>query len=75
MTPESVLAAHLINLSHQFVCLYVYPLFVPRQRLGKHISAAKITRKKTKIVKSAVFLNDPSRIKRVSVGWYAYPQF
>jgi hypothetical protein len=34
MAPEPIL-----NLSHQSVCLYVYPLLVARQRLGKNITA------------------------------------
>jgi hypothetical protein len=32
--------AYFINLSHQSVCLCVYPRIVARQRLGKHVPAA-----------------------------------
>jgi hypothetical protein len=39
MAPESISTACFINLSHQFVCLYVYPLLVARQRLGKNVAA------------------------------------
>jgi hypothetical protein len=36
MTPEPISTAYFINPSHKSVCLYVYPLIIARQRLGKH---------------------------------------
>jgi hypothetical protein len=39
MAPEPISTAYFINPSHQSVCLYVYPLIVARQRLGKNITA------------------------------------
>jgi hypothetical protein len=41
--PEPISTAYFVNPSHQSVCLYVYPLIVGRQRLGKDVSAAKNT--------------------------------
>jgi hypothetical protein len=38
---ESVSKAYFINPYHQSVCLYVYHLFVARQRLVKYVPAAK----------------------------------
>jgi hypothetical protein len=35
--------AYFINPSHQSVCLYVYPLIVAGQRLGKSVTAATNT--------------------------------
>jgi hypothetical protein len=43
MTLEPISTAHFINPSHQSVCLYVYPPMVPRQRLGKNVTAATNT--------------------------------
>jgi hypothetical protein len=34
--PEPLSTAYFINLSHQYVCLYVNPLIIARQRLGKN---------------------------------------
>jgi hypothetical protein len=45
MAPEPISTAYFINPSHQSVCLYVYPLIVARQRLGKNVTAATNTRK------------------------------
>jgi hypothetical protein len=36
MALEPVSTAYCVNPSHQSVCLYVYPLIVARQRLGKN---------------------------------------
>jgi hypothetical protein len=36
MAPEPILTAYFINLSHQSACLYMYPLIVARQWLGKN---------------------------------------
>jgi hypothetical protein len=40
MEPELNSKAYFTNLSHQPVCLYVYPPIVARQRLGKNVTAA-----------------------------------
>jgi hypothetical protein len=47
---EPISAAHFINPSHQSPCLYVYPLIVARQVLGKHVPAARNTRNSRIIV-------------------------
>jgi hypothetical protein len=55
MAPEPISTAHFIKLSHQSVCLYVYPLpKVAMQRFGKHVSAATNTRN-NRIVGRIVF--------------------
>jgi hypothetical protein len=36
MAPKSISTACFINLSHQPMCLYVYPPNVARQRIGKN---------------------------------------
>jgi hypothetical protein len=43
MAPEPISVAYLINPSHQFVCLYLYPPIVARQQLSKNITAAMNT--------------------------------
>jgi hypothetical protein len=43
MTPKPISTAYFINSSHQFVGLYVYPLIVARQLLGKNVTAATNT--------------------------------
>jgi hypothetical protein len=43
MAPEPISTAYFINPSHQSVCLYVYPVIVARQRLGKKVTAATNT--------------------------------
>jgi hypothetical protein len=43
MAPEPIATAYFINPSLQSVCLYVYPLLVARQRLGKNFTAATNT--------------------------------
>jgi hypothetical protein len=43
MPPVVILAAYLINPSHQSVCLYVYPSIFARQRLDKHVPEAMNT--------------------------------
>jgi hypothetical protein len=44
VTSELISVAYFINPSHQFVCLYMYPPIVARQRLGKTITVATNTR-------------------------------
>jgi hypothetical protein len=44
MAPELISTAYLLNPSRQSVCLYVYPLIVARQRLGRNVIAATNTR-------------------------------
>jgi hypothetical protein len=43
MTRDPISVACFINPSSQPVCLYVYPLIVARQRLGKDVTAATNT--------------------------------
>jgi hypothetical protein len=43
MAPEPISTAYFINLSHQSVCLHVYPPIVARQGLGKNVTAATNT--------------------------------
>jgi hypothetical protein len=43
MAPEPVSTAFVVNTSYQSVCLYVYPVTVARQRLGKNVTAATNT--------------------------------
>jgi hypothetical protein len=40
MAPEPTSTVNFINLSHQSVCLYVYPFFIAKQRLGVNVTAA-----------------------------------
>jgi hypothetical protein len=35
IAPETISTAYFLNLSDQSLCLFVYPLIVARQRLGK----------------------------------------
>jgi hypothetical protein len=43
MAPEPMATAYFLNPSHESVCLYVYPLIVARQKLGKNVKAATNT--------------------------------
>jgi hypothetical protein len=43
MAPEPISTAYFINSSHQSLYLYVYPLIVAKQRLGKNVTAATNT--------------------------------
>jgi hypothetical protein len=43
MATDPILTAYFINPAHQSTCLYVYPLIVAKQRLGKHVPAATNT--------------------------------
>jgi hypothetical protein len=43
MAPELISTAYFINPCNQSVCLYVYPLTVATQRLGKTVTAATNT--------------------------------
>jgi hypothetical protein len=50
IAPEPISTTYFINLSHQFVCLYVYPPpFIAKQRLGKHVPAPTNTRNNRRI--------------------------
>jgi hypothetical protein len=42
MAPEPISTAFFINPSHKSVCLYLYPLIVARQRLGKKLPQQRI---------------------------------
>jgi hypothetical protein len=44
MAPEPISTTYFINSSHQSLCLYVYPLIVARQWLGKSLSRQRIHR-------------------------------
>jgi hypothetical protein len=63
MAPEPISAAYFINLSHQFLRLYVYHPIVARQRLGKNVTAATNTHAKTKELFDPSLVCDPCRIK------------
>jgi hypothetical protein len=43
MAPEPLSKTYFINPYHQSLCLYVYPLIVARQRLGRNVIAATNT--------------------------------
>jgi hypothetical protein len=43
IAPEPISTAYLINPSDQYVCLYVYPSIVARQRLGKNVTVGTNT--------------------------------
>jgi hypothetical protein len=43
MAPDSISTAYFTNPSHQSVSVYVNPLIVARQRLGKNVTAATNT--------------------------------
>jgi hypothetical protein len=43
MAPEPISTAYFVNPSRQFICMFIPPFFA-RQRLGKHVPAAKSTR-------------------------------
>jgi hypothetical protein len=40
---QAITTAYFINPSHQSVCLWVQPLIVAKQKLGKHVPAAMYT--------------------------------
>jgi hypothetical protein len=63
--PESISTANFINISHQSVCLYVYPLIVARQRLGRHVPAAMNTRNNRRIVGGIIFYTVRVVIKEI----------
>jgi hypothetical protein len=43
MEPEPISTVYFINPFHQSVCLYMYPLIVAREQLGKNVIAATNT--------------------------------
>jgi hypothetical protein len=56
MAPEPASTAYFINPFLQYVCLYVYPLIVARQRLGKNVAAVTNTHThKRRIVECVIF--------------------
>jgi uncharacterized protein (DUF486 family) len=55
MPPGAISTVYFINPSHQSVCLYVYPLIVARQRLGKKRYRGNKYKRNTKIIGLAVF--------------------
>jgi hypothetical protein len=48
MAPEPVSTAYFMNLSHQSVYMYMYPLNVDRQRLHRNVTEAMNTHAKIK---------------------------
>jgi hypothetical protein len=52
---QPISTAYFINPSYQSVCLYVYPLIVASQRLGKNVTAGTNTRSSGRIVWRIVF--------------------
>jgi hypothetical protein len=55
MAPVPISTAYFINPSHQFVCLYVYPTLIARQRLGKSVTAATNTQATVEELLDALF--------------------
>jgi hypothetical protein len=56
MAPEPISTAYFINASHRSVCLYMYPIHVARQRLGrKRYRNNGYTRNNRKIVGRVIF--------------------
>jgi hypothetical protein len=47
MAFEPISTAYFINSFHQSLCLYVYTLFVAKQRLGKNVTTAMNTEETT----------------------------
>jgi hypothetical protein len=41
MAPEPISTAYFVNPSHHSICIYMYHIFVPRQRLVKKVTVAK----------------------------------
>jgi hypothetical protein len=60
MAAEPISTAYFINTSHQSVCLYVYPLIVARQLVGKNVTAATNTHA------TVEFLDSPFAVRSVS---------
>jgi hypothetical protein len=63
MAHESISTAYSINPSHQFVCIYGYPLIVVRQRLGKTLPLQWIRTQQKKNCWRRRFLRSTCRIK------------
>jgi hypothetical protein len=58
---ESISKAYLKNPSHHFVCLYVYPFIVARQRLGKNppiVARQRLGRKVTTVTNTHVTIEE-----------------
>jgi hypothetical protein len=55
MATEPISTAYFINPSNLSVCLYVYPLIVARQRLGRNVTAAMNTQATTEELLDASF--------------------
>jgi hypothetical protein len=66
MAPEPISTAFLINPSHRFVSLYVYPTIVAKQRLRKTVAAATNTHATTEELLDASFsMRSVSRQRKV----------
>jgi hypothetical protein len=48
--PEPVSTAYFINPSHRSVCLYVYPLIIATQRLGKKETTIVAKQRLTEVI-------------------------
>jgi hypothetical protein len=70
---EPISIAYFINPSHQYVCLYVYPPNVARQRLGKHVTAATNTYATIKEILDASFPLRSVSYQR-KVGYCFFPE-
>jgi hypothetical protein len=55
MAPDPISTAYFINLSHQSVCLFVFPLIVVRQQIGENVTAATNTYEKIEKLLDASF--------------------
>jgi hypothetical protein len=56
MATEHISMAYFINPSHQYVCLYVYPPAVARQRLGRNVTAATSTHPIEELLDASFYL-------------------
>jgi hypothetical protein len=71
MAPEPITKAYFINPSHQSLCLYVYPTFVARQRLGKQFPTATNTFSDRRNVGRVIFYAD--RVLWKESRWLVLP--
>jgi hypothetical protein len=55
MVPEPILTVYFINPSPHSVCLYVSPIIVASQRLGRHVPAAENTSNSGRTVGRVIF--------------------
>jgi hypothetical protein len=74
LAPEPISKAYFINPSHHFMCLYLYPSIVARQRLGKNETPTTTTDETIE-----EFLDESFSMRSVShqrkVDDYFFPEF